>query len=82
MKLLKPLCLALSLSAFAVAGYAADSYKASKSSAKSDQFSQMDKDHNGKISRSEWNAAHKSASSGSSSSHAAKHHSATSSSSK
>jgi Ca2+-binding EF-hand superfamily protein len=82
MTLLKPLCLALSLSAFAAAGYAADSSKTSKSSAQRDQFSQMDKNHDGKVSRSEWNAAHKSASSGSSASHAGMHRSKTSSSSK
>lgn len=78
----KRLLVTLSLFAFAAASaYANDTskHKSTKSSAggtsgatSTQSFEQLDKNHDGKVSRQEWNAAHRSGASGSSSSSHAK----------
>jgi EF hand domain-containing protein len=81
MQFVKPVIVAFSLAALAcgsafAAGTSGTTSKStsspaasgSSSSTKSDEFSRMDKNHDGKVSRDEWKAAHKSSASGGSSS--------------
>ena len=81
MQFVKPVIVAFSLAAFAcgsafATGTSGSTSKSSSSpsaasgssSTKNDEFSRMDTNHDGKVSRQEWNAAHKSSAAGGSSS--------------